>query len=306
MKNSLSETSSSKSNCSSSSEGLAEEDYSWVTDKNFSIENKKDFVKYPLNKWRDLVYMLKSTYTIISERRFYIYKVKKVLKHDIFKDCDYYYMKDGIFGFSLIEYYKMNLLELINYSVLPDFFIFRMKMEKFKKLLEDRKYMMRTFKKLNENKKYVSIIIEIKVSHKRAFKNNGQRKDYFKFVEKAIIPDDEELILMYIYDESYKLFKEDKPQNEDNNIFLILCYIPKLYNDECYIAYNNIIDELKLNIKKINTKEPPKREKKLTKKELIKISEELKKELKNNELILVLIAIAILILIISILLIKKN
>ena len=291
MKNSLSETSSSKSNCSSSSEGLAEEDYSWVTDKNFSIEDKKDFVKYPLNKWRDLVYMLKSTYTILSERRFYIYKVKKVLKHDIFKDCVYYYMKDGIFGFSLIEYYKMNLLELINYSVLPDFFIFRMKMEKFKKLLEDRKYMMRTFKKLNENKKYVSIIIEIKVSHKRAFKNNDQRKDYFKFVEKAIIPDDEELILMYIYDESYKLFKEDKPQNEDNNIFLILCYIPKLYNDECYIAYNNIIDELKLNIKKINTKEPPKREKKLTKKELIKISEELKKELKNNELILVLIAL---------------
>ena len=57
---------------------------------------------------------------------------------------------------------------------------------------------------------------------------------------------------------------------------------------------------------KINTKEPPKREKKLTKKELIKISEELKKELKNNELILVLIAVAILILIISILLIKKN
>ena len=61
---------------------------------------------------------------------------------------DYYYMKDGIFGFSLIEYYKMNLLELINYSVLPDFFIFRMEMKKFKKLLEDRKYMMRIFKKL--------------------------------------------------------------------------------------------------------------------------------------------------------------
>ena len=51
------------------------------------------------------------------------------------------------------------------------------------------------------------------------------------------------------YNELYKLFKTDAPTNIEN-IFLIICYIPKLYSKDCYYAYNDIIGEVKLNVKK--------------------------------------------------------
>ena len=112
--------------------------------------------------------------------------------------------------------YNVEGNELIKGFISPDFFIYKIEIEKFNELLKEREYMMKTFKKLNKNIKYVSIIGEIKISHKSAFKNNDQRKDYITFIQKAKATlNEEELVLMYVYDQSYKLFKEDKPKEID-------------------------------------------------------------------------------------------
>ena len=42
-----------------SSQDSATEDFKWVKDKNFLSEIKKDYLKYPLSEWRELVFDLK-------------------------------------------------------------------------------------------------------------------------------------------------------------------------------------------------------------------------------------------------------
>ena len=258
---------------SSSVESVVEEDFNWITDKNFSSENKKDYLKYPLSLWRDLVY--ESDSNIYSIGECYEARVNKVLKNDVFKSFEFFESRKGEFKINLMKSYKVNAFELSKNSIVPDFFVHKIEIEKFNELLENRKYMMRTFQKINTTKKYISIIGETKVSHHSAFKNNNQRRDYIKFIQIANLQKEEELVLMYVYDESYKLFKEDSPINEDK-IFLLLCYIPRLFLEDCYRAYNDIIKELKLNIKEIDLKKKPNKIL-FTKKELIQklnVSEE--------------------------------
>ena len=241
------------------------EDYNWVTDKNFSLENKKDYLKYPLNNWREMTYVPNIDQALVhSQGHLYESKVNKVLKNDVFNGFKYFDSKEGIITFNLFTYYHVLPIELSKGSIAPDFFVHQIEVTKFNELLENRKYMMRTFQKINTNKKYISIVGEIKMSHNRAFKDCDQRKDYITFIQKAK-SSEEELVLMYAYDESYKLFKEDKPRKTDK-IFLILCYIPKLYLEDCYLAYNSIIENLNSDVKKIDMENKPK--KMLTKKEL--------------------------------------
>ena len=262
---------------SSSQESAAEEDFNWISDKNFSSENKKDYLKYPLSHWRKLVYDPDfEKANIHSMGDYYEDRINKVLKNEVFKHFKFYESKNGIMKINLMENYKVDKNELIKDFIVPDFFVHQIEVEKFNELLENRKYMMRTFQKLNTNKKYVSIIGEIKISHHKAFKNNSQRQEYIKFIQKAN-SSEEELVLMYVYDESYKLFKTDAPTNIEK-IFLIICYMPKLYSNDCYNSYNDIIEELKLNVKKIDIKSTP--NKIPTKNELIK---ELKNELEKRK-----------------------
>ena len=262
---SLSKKSSSSSQSSSSIKSSSEsaiEDYDWIKDENFSLENKMNFLKYPLNFWREIAYVPNLEKGVMySEGEFYKSRVKKVLKYDVFNGFNFIKNKYGMIEFDFMEYYNVDQKELTESGIAPQFFVYQIEVEKFNKLLEERKYMMKTFQKMNTNKKYVSIIGEIKVSHRKAFKNNSQRQDYIKFIQKAI-SSEEELVLMYIYDESYKLFMEDKP-NKTDNIFLILCYIPKLYFNECYNAYNNILEDFgveKIDIENKQKKNPAKKE----------------------------------------------
>jgi len=208
---------------------------------------------------------------------YYADRVEKVLKNEVFKSFKFYKEKRGKFKINYVKYYNVDELVLTKNSIIPDFFVHKIEVKKFKELLENRKYMMRTFQELNTNKKYISVIGEIKISQNYVFKNNNQRKDYIKFIQNANSTE-EELVLMYVYDESYKLFKEVSPKNEDK-IFLILCYIPRLFLDDCYKAYNNIIKELKLNINEIDLNKKP-NEIKLNKEELIN---ELKEELNASK-----------------------
>ena len=262
----------------SSSSQEAIEDYNWVTDKNFLSENKKDFLKYPLNNWKEIAFDPNLSKSLIySQGDLYESRVQKVLKNDVFKDFIYLESKYGKIDFDLYKYYHVAPNELLKEYIVPDFFVHKIEVAKFNEFLENRKYMIRTFQKIDSKKKYISIIGEIKLNHSKAFKNNDQRKDYITFIQKAKSPE-EELALMYVYDESYKLFKEDKPKKTDK-IFLILCYIPKLYFEDCYKAYNKIIENLNSDEKKIDMTKKPK--KIITKKELKNQLEEMNKLFKN-------------------------
>ena len=269
----------------SSSEEAVSEDFNWIEDKDFLSSNKKDYLKYPLSDWRENSYepsIDKPQTHLVSEGKLYETKVIKILRDDIFKDFEFFSDKDGLFGFDLMKHYKVNSNNINNKrSIEPDFFVHKMEIKEFNELLTKRSYMIRTFEKLNPDVKYVSIIGEIKIGHKRAFKMNDQRKAYISFIQKAAIKEGEKLLLMYVYDQSYKLFKEDEP-NESDSVFLIICYIPKIYRNNCYKAYNDTIEYLNLDShQKIDLNKVP--GKRLTKNELIKKMEKMDKEMEKMD-----------------------
>ena len=266
----------------SSSEETVTEDFDWINDKNFSLDNKKDYLKYPLSDWKgSYIPNLGQPQThISSEGKLYEKKVRTILRDDVFKDFDFICDNNGFINFDLMSNYNVKPNDINKTSIEPDFFVNKMEAEKFKVLLEKRSYMIRTFQELESGVKYVSIIGEIKIGHKRAFKWDTQRQAYISFISKAAVAKGEKLLLMYVYDQSYKLFKEDEP-NENDSVFLIICYIPKIYKGKCYKAYNDTIDYLKLDSeKKIDlNKESAKKPSKF---ELIKEIEKKEKEIEKN------------------------
>ena len=240
-----------------SSQDSAQEDFKWVKDKNYPSEIKNEYLKYPLDNWRKIVFDPKLNKSFIHHPgNIYESKVNKVLKSDVFDGFEFYEDKKGVLNFKLMESYGVDKNKLEKEFIIPDFFVHRIKVEEFKELLKNRSYMMGFGGKITENVKYISIIGEIKSSHHQAHKNTSQKRDYISFIKNANLID-EQLLLMYIYDESYKLFKKDINEKREENI--ILCYIPKLYADECYNAFNNIIVELKSNVNKIDLKNIPKK-----------------------------------------------
>ena len=65
--------------------------------------------------------------------------------------------------------------------------------------------------KIPDKVEFISILGEIKTTRKSAHKNIQQRKDYLKFVEAVNnLKINEFMILMYLYDQSFGLFKEEK------------------------------------------------------------------------------------------------
>lgn len=277
----------------SSSRDTTKENYNWIEDNKFSSIDKEDYIKYPLQKWRDLVYdPEQSEYLVHSLGDAYQSVVNKVLKDDVFKDCSFFEDKNGMIKFNFNEKYNMSDIKFEKGFIAPDFFIYKIEVKKFFEILKQRSYMMRTSYKMNTKIKYISIIGEIKISHKRAHKKDKQKIDYLIFTKEAKLSEGEDILLMYVYDESFQLFKQDLSNKLDKPPY-ILCYIPKLYKEDCYHAFNKIADILNSKVEKINMNKPIRRS--ATKKELIK-------EFKNKEKFYLFI-ISISVLIISILII---
>ena len=248
------------SSMGSSSEEAVSEDFNWIEDTDFSPKNKKDYLKYPLSDWREISYdpsLDKPQTHLASEGKLYEMKVIKILRDDVFKGFKFFFDKYGLFEFDLMHYYKVNPNDINNKpSIEPDFFVHKMEVKEFNQLLTNRSYMIRTFEQLKSDVKYVSIIGEIKIGHKRAFKMNDQRKAYISFIQKAHLKGGEKLLLMYVYDQSYKLFKTDEPNKLDLRS-LIICYIPKIYKNNCYKAYNDTIKYLNLDSDQIDLNKIP-------------------------------------------------
>ena len=237
----------------SSEEESVEEDFDWAYDKNCPDEIKKEFLKFPLEKWGKILFGPNFDFrsTILPGDN-YKNKVNRILKYHVFNNFKFYEHKKEILNFNLYEYYKIKKDKIEQRFILPDFFIYKIESENFFEILEKRSYMMSFNNKINQNKKYISIIGVIKKGYYQAHKNISQKNDYISFIKRAYSKD-EELLLMYIFDGSYKLIEKDIAKKE--KIPLIICYIPKLYVEEINKNFNEIINELRFNLKNNGLKE---------------------------------------------------
>ena len=239
------------SKSSSSSGKISSETFDWDNEE----EIKENFIKFPLDKWYEIVFEIKSIVkdNVLFEGNLYQSTVNLILKKDVFKGEKFIeennyisiiYKDSDISNFLKNEF--PNILEEeskdINSSELkPDFLVYDIKKEKFFQIIENRNYMMynKKFEIPNEIDK-ISILGEIKISKKTAGNQFQKYKLFIKNYKKKYF------VLMNVYDTSYKTFFENKKKSDntpklDNDIPIIFCYIPKTYLNDCFNKYNEIL-----------------------------------------------------------------
>ena len=239
------------SKSSSSSGKISSETFDWDNEE----EIKENFIKFPLDKWYEIVFEIKSIVkdNVLFEGNLYQSTVNLILKKDVFKGEKFIeennyisiiYKDSDINNFLKNEF--PNILEKeskdINSSELkPDFLVYDIKKEKFFQIIENRNYMMyyKKFEIPNEIDK-ISILGEIKISKKTAGNQFQKYKLFIKNYKKKYF------VLMNVYDTSYKTFFENKKKSDntpklDNDIPIIFCYIPKTYLNDCFNKYNEIL-----------------------------------------------------------------
>lgn len=258
------------------------EQFDWIDFQNFPKKLKKFYTEYPLKKWKDIIFENKEP-QINDEGLYYQGTVNKILRIDVFEDCNFYDEKKGAINFNFKKKYNIDFNKLIKKKIAPDFFVFRMEKKDFFNLVKSREYMMKLHyeDKIPKKAKFISILGEIKSSFFSCHTENIQRADYETFIDLANeLNDDEYIILMYIYDNSFSYFQRDyyvKPEKERP---IIYSYAPKLYYEDCYYHYNRLIDKLKLKQEKIDLND-----KTVFKKKRRELEEEIKKLTKENKLL---------------------
>ena len=259
------------------------EDYGWVENDKFNEEYKLDYLKYPLKEWKEIVCIQDLENSKIREEgKYYEYIVNIIMEKDIFKDSEFHLEKNSIFDFKFEDYYRIDYSLLKKRDIIPDFFVYKIPIKKFLQILDERNYMILLRNNIPKDKKYISIVGEIKTSRSKAHKKDDQRQDYLTFINSAnnLNNSDEFLIMMYIYDISFSLFKnEEKDYNEDKEP-IIYGYMPKLYYEDCYKSYNDIIDQLRLPNDKIDLINKAKYRQKTSKREIEIENKKLSKEIK--------------------------
>ena len=251
----------------SEEEEEVEEDFDWIYDENCPEEMKREFLKFPLEKWGKILFGpdFDSKSTILPGDN-YKSKVNRILRYHVFNNYEFLEQKKELQNFNLYEFYKVKKDNHEKRFIIPDFFVHKIESDKFFEILDKWSYMMSFNYKINKNKKYISIIGVIKKAYYyQASKNISKNNDYLSFVKKAYSKD-EELLLMYIYDESYKLIVKDI--NKKEKFPLIICYIPKLYVEEVKKNFREINNELRFNLKNNGLKD--------LSKQLISIKEKIK------------------------------
>ena len=233
-----------------SSNDYTTENFDWINDPNFPDEYKKEYLQFPLKEWRDILlqngFQIKPKINSFLDD--YLKIVHKILKEVIFENCNFYNDKKEITNYISNNYKK-------NISIVPDFLVHKMEKNKFIQLLNERKYMIRTNYQIDENIEFISILGEIKISEenkinkKQSFKRSKKIPNYKAFIEE-ISNNKEKIIIMYVYDNSFFLFKDDFiiTKNYPN----VYCYIPKLYSNKNFIVDNNSFNRIKPETEKRN------------------------------------------------------
>ena len=241
-------------NSSSSAQESCTEDFCWVNNDKFPNKYKRYFLKYPLGLWKNIIFKPDYKSRQINDEGIYYQKaVNTILSKDVFKKCDFHKEENGAMDFKFNEVYKFGYSSLKKKGIKPDFFVYKIEKKNFFELLNLRHYMM-ILKNNNipTNIKYISIIGEIKSSYTSSHSYNAQRYDYEKFIDSVNTFDsDEFLILMYIYDNSFYFFQKDLTGEPEDKYPIIYGYMPKLYYENCYHGYNEIIEQLKIKKEKV-------------------------------------------------------
>ena len=242
---------------STNSSGTETENFDWINDgKNEELLEK--YLLFPLREWKEY------TYDLLNEQKLkiggsYQDSVTDVFKNVIFKD-------ENIFvETSKYEAFKKGDNNFVdNYGnsfISSDFTIKNMKIENYKKFLINFSFMVKSTFKIDNTVKLINIIGEIKNS-KKLLNHINQKKNYLEFIKKNSNKENQ-YILMYVFDHSFKSFYSMK-SSEENPI--IICYMPKLYSEDCYKNFNQIL-------KKLNNKDI----------QLIDIEKKSKRNLNKNE-----------------------
>ena len=191
---------------------------------------------------------------INDEGLYYQASVNKILRTDIFNDFNFHQEKNGAIDFDFKKVYKINYDQLLTKKIKPDFYVYKIENKKFFEILKSRNYMMTLKNKYNipEKVKFISILGEIKSSYSSCHIDYDQQSNnYEQFIDLANkLENDEYIILMYIYDNSFNLFRKDYDIMPEQESPIIYAYAPKLYYEDCYYHYNELIRLLKLNKKK--------------------------------------------------------
>ena len=266
---------------SSSAKESFPENFDWVFNQGFPKKLKRYYTQFPLKSWKKIIFS--ENLQIRDEGLYYQGTVNKVLRNDIFKEFDFHEEKNGALDFNFKENYKIDYAQLSKKTISPDFYVYKIKYEKFFKLVKSREYMMvlKNESNIPTNINFISILGEIKSSYLYCHIDDVQRKDYEKFIDLVNqINTDEYIILMYIYDNSFKFFRKDIDiyNNDEKKSPIIYSYIPKLYYEDCYRGYNELIGQLNIKTEKIDLNDKTKFKKK--RKELENDIESLKEEIK--------------------------
>jgi hypothetical protein len=193
---------------------------------------------------------------------------------------DFHKEENGVMDFKIADTYKINYDSLSKKIINPDFLVYKIPKKNFFEILDERQYMMIMKYNIPKDKEYISIIGEIKTRNRSAHKNSYQRRDYLNFINlvNSSNKNNEFLIMMYIYDESFSLFKKELSTKQQDKYPIIYGYMPKLYYENCYKTYNVLIDILGSSKEKIDLSNKKIFKKKITKRQLLLSNEELKKQ----------------------------
>ena len=175
----------------------------------------------------------KENYNLVENNEYLVHSfgdtyqsiVNKILKYDVFKDFNFFGDKNEMIKFNFNEKYNISDIKFKKGFIAPDFFIYKIEVKKFFEILKQRSYMMRTSYEMNTQIKYISIIGEIKISHKRAHRKEKQKDDYLIFTKDAKLSEGEVILLMYVYDESFQLFKQDLSNKLDKPHLFFVIYL---------------------------------------------------------------------------------
>ena len=234
-----------KGKTNSSSAKSFQEDYSWAKESKFSVEEKKDYLKFPLKEWKKIVFD-KDSY--LTDEDDYQADVAKILEQDLFKDYRFYKENKGKIDFEFNKVYEKPFQSINTKFIAPDFFVYKIPTKKFFDLLKCRNYMLTYKYKIPDNQQFISILGEIKSIPKSAHKSIEQRKAYIKFVQEVNnLKTNEFMVLLYIYDHSFCLFKDEinyMTKKSEDQFPIIYGYIPKLYYEDSYEVYNIEIKSL--------------------------------------------------------------
>ena len=204
-----------------------EEKFEFIKKKKYS----ESFLNFPFNEWIQIVKKIYSSDISLDTGKVYQRTVNKILNQDIFRKfkMDYEDGKKVIF---------------LKEGILPDFLIQGIKFYEFKQIIDERKYMFQYGEYCNDLKNWpenadVTIIGEI--CNKLASKKREQINRYDEYINRHKYH-----ILMLIFDFNYEhLFTStlnfsNLQKLAYNKTPIVFGYIPKLFREDCYIAYNEI------------------------------------------------------------------